>query len=141
MIRKNINEWLNALFKLKVVEDITQTKLEKCIGYDLSGSIIKVSIKQDKSIYFDFNFIILFRCPASFAGIGFITTALYTIKKRTAGMNLIGLTGVEVVDHINQTEMIISKEVHATLTLEQNQVRELLKFINFEDALPCQKSF
>lgn len=139
MIRKSINEWLNALFKLEVVEDITQTKLEKSIAYDLSGSTIKVSVKQEKLIHFDFNFTILFRCPTSFDGIGFITTAIYTKKKRTAGMTLIGLTGVELVEHVNSTEMIISKEVRATLDLEYNASRELLKYINFDDALSCQK--
>lgn len=141
MIRKPIHQWLSALFNLKVVEDITQTKLEKAIGYDLSGTSIRAKVRQDKSIYFDFSFNIVFRCPVSFAGIGFITASLYNVKKRTAGMSLLGLENVEVVEHINNTEMIISKLVHATLELEYNQVREQIKDINFEDELPCQKSY
>lgn len=141
MIRKSIEEYLNALFKLKVVEDITDTKLEKAIGYDLSGTIIKPVVKQDKSINFEFNFNIVFRCPRTFEGIGFITLSLYNKKKRINGMRLIGLTGVEIVENINPTEMIISKEVNAFLELEYNEVREIIQNINFEDGLPCQKSF
>ena len=56
-------------------------------------------------------------------------------------MSLIGLNGLEVVNNINNTEMIISKEVHAFLELEYNQVREVIKYIKFEDELPCQKSY
>ena len=141
MIRKSINHWLNALFALEVVEDITQTKLEKAIGFDLSGSTIRPKVRQDKSIYFEFDFTLVFRCPASYAGIGFLTLSVNSIKKRTAGMTILGLENTERVEHINNTEMIISKQVHATLELEYNQVREQIKDINFEDDLPCQKSY
>ena len=141
MIRKSVEQWLNSLFDLRVVEDITDTKNEKSIGYSLDNTLIKVTVKQEKSVVFEFNFDILFRCPRAFEGIGFITLSLYTKKKRTAGMSLIGLNGLEVVNNINNTEMIISKEVHAFLELEYNQVREVIKYIKFEDELPCQKSY
>lgn len=138
MIRKPVQQWLSSLFnKIQVVEDIQQTKLEQAIGFDLNGSNIRTRIHQDKSIHFEFDFNIVFRCPISFQGIGFITASLYNKKKRTHRMTLTGLESTEIVEHINNTEMIISKQVHATLDLEYNEVRTQIEYINFDDALPC----
>ena len=42
MIRKEIEQWLTAVFRLPVVEEFNQEKVEQAIGYDLSASEIKI---------------------------------------------------------------------------------------------------
>ena len=136
MVREPIQKWLNSVFNLPVVEDFDQTKTEQTISYDLTSQNISVRYTEGK-ITFDFSFDILYRCPNGFAGIGFLSLALADRNKQVSGFNLTSVDAVETIVYANKSEMVISKPVYASVTLEYNQVRELIKFINFEDALSC----
>ena len=76
MMRPTIHQWLSSVFGLVIVEDITQTKVEKSISYDLTASPINVRHKSDDMIFFDFEMTVQFRCPNGFAGIGWLSTKL-----------------------------------------------------------------
>ena len=139
MIRKSIHEWLSAVYGLPVVEDITQTKVEQVIGYDLTSAPINVRHESDAFVKFEFELIILLRCPNGFSGIGFLSLGLLDIGKMPTGFNLVSSTGTETVEHLNNTEMIISKPVTGFVKLEYDMLRELIKCVHMVDGLNCNE--
>ena len=139
MIREPIHQWLSATYGLPVVEDITQTAVEQVISYNLVGQPINIRHESDKSVLFEFGIDIQFRCPNGFDGIGFLSIGLIDAYNHPLGFNLVSATGLEVVEHLNNTEMIISKPVTGFVVIEHNMIRELIKCIHMVDGLNCDE--
>jgi hypothetical protein len=137
MIRKQIEQWLAAVYQLPIVEDFTQTKVEKSISYSLQGFPVDVSIKSDDKIRFEFDISVMFRCPNGIAGIGFLSTALADLKNRPPDFGLSSPNSSENIEYQSMTEMIISKQLHGFIEIENNRVRELLKCVHFPQGLDC----
>ncbi len=140
MIRKMLHDWLHAAYTLPVVEDITQTKIESAIGYNLQIAPINVRVAADEKITFEVTFDIQYRCPNGVAGIGFLTLGLNDKDKQIPGFKIVSVDGVEIVEYMTKTEMIISKPVTAHINIEYNQTREIIKCIKFEEGLNCNDS-
>lgn len=141
MVRKPIREALASIFRLPVVEDLTQTNVEQVIAYNLASSPIAIRVNPDQGLRFELDLEILFRCPNGYPGIGFLSHALTQADKQIGTVNFQSVDGEELVTYESTTEMIISKTVHALITIEYDAVREVIKSVNFEDDLACQKSY
>lgn len=139
MIRKAINEWLSAVYKLPVVEFFNETITEKTVSYDLTTSPILVRPTGEGNIRFEFNIDVLYRCPNGEAGIGFLTLGLADTSNRPPSFNLVSAQGQESITYQTKTEMIISKTLTGFVEVQANQARELLKCVEFEDGLECNK--
>lgn len=137
MIRKTIEQWLKASFRLPVYEDFEQTNVEKSVSYDLTQRNIKVRNQSDTGLWFEVNMRVLFRCPAGFAGIGYLSAVLADKKQHVPDFNLVSVEGYEVVEYDTKTEMIISKPIQARVFVEYNKVRDLIKCVQIEGALEC----
>jgi hypothetical protein len=131
MVREPIKNWLSAVFSLPVVEDFEQTKVEQSISYDLATSPIKIRYQNGGGeVVFDFPLTIAYRCPNGFEGIGFLSVKLADTAKHIDGFDLQSTEGAELIVYATKTEMIITKTVHARITIEYDKVRELIKQVN-----------
>ena len=137
MIRKTLHDWIAAAYRLPVVEDITQTKVEQAISFSLENSPVLVRVKSDDIVKFNFDVTIQYRCPNGFPGIGFLTMGLIDADNQPPGFNLVGYDGAEIIDYQTKTEMIISKVVSGFMEVERNKIRELIKCVDMVGGLEC----
>lgn len=134
MVRKQIKQWLSSIFELPVVEDFDQTNVERSISYNLASQPIKIRHSNEGGkVVFDFPLQIIYRCPAGFAGIGFLTVKLADKEKQIEGFNLKSTDASETINYESLEEMIITKTVHAQIEIEYNKIRELIKQVNLKE--------
>ena len=119
MIRSEIKKALSAIYALTVVEDVTQSKVERVIGFDLTAAPINI------------------RHQAGEPSIGFLSLRLADPANIPPNTSITNVDGAETVEYITITEMVTSKLVNMTITLEYNTVRERIKHIKIDGQLPC----
>ena len=137
MIRSEIKKALSAIYALTVVEDVTQSKVERVIGFDLTAAPINIRHQAGATATFDVTFRIEYRCPAGEPSIGFLSLRLADPANIPPNTSITNVDGAETVEYITITEMVTSKLVNMTITLEYNTVRERIKHIKIDGQLPC----
>lgn len=125
-----INEYLSQVFTdFAVVNSITQTKVENAIGFEVSGDI-SVRVKPTQGLEMEVPCVIALRQVSANDSIGYMSLKLATNKPATNGeIKLHSVAAAETVEIINTTEIIISKSVIFRITVNEDECRELIKFI------------
>ncbi|HDM8140698.1 TPA: hypothetical protein P0E12_004988 [Vibrio harveyi] len=119
--------------QMPIVENVSQTKNEHLIMYDLSATQIEMRLDEGKSISFEFDFNIELRCPSKFAGIGWMTSKIFESNTdKLEGVTIASTDSGEFIQYQTMTELVISKSLHANITLPHNVCKEVIKEVELD---------
>lgn len=126
-----VEEFLASTYNLPVVQDITQTKISKAIGYQIGE--VKVRTQKDSHQTQQVALTVYLRAENGYDSIGYLTQKL--TDSRPSGTDWkVHLTGdTEIVEYEQKTEIILSTTCTIMITINHDQVREVIKSIEMEN--------
>ena len=129
MVEQKIKSYLNAVFKLPIVANLSDTKVERAISFDIET--IKISNKNNNRQDIILDVRIYFRCPNGYDSIGYLSQK---IGKSYAGEDLsnFSVSSASASEEIvikTSTEIVLSKKITIKLEANEDQIREKIKNI------------
>lgn len=129
-VTKAIEEFLAATFQLPIVRDITQTKIGRAIGYQITAS--RINTKRDAYQTHHAEVVISLRSENGYDELGFLSAKLAESDPSGEGWRVMLTSGRESVDYVTMGEILISTAVTIQLNVWHDTVKEQIKSINFE---------
>ena len=134
MIEQKIRAFLTETFKLPVVRDIGQTKVEQCISYHIERCEVNNTSTGEQSIAAEL--VVMYRAQAGYDQLGFMSYMLG--KARSSDTVTLGsFSCVEEVDRDAATDSgratIVAKRVQLKILIQRDVEKEIIKQINWDE--------
>lgn len=127
---KTLEEILAVTFRLPIVQDATQTKVERCISYQIARDRVR-TVADSKQTH-QLTATITLRSDSGYDALGWLSAKLAGGVPSGAGWRIMAAGAEESVDYISQGEIHVSLEVIVSMTIQHDQVKEVIKTVTME---------
>lgn len=127
-----LEEILALTLQLPIVQDITQTKVARCISYQITRD--RVRTVADSRQTHELAATISLRAENGYDALGWLSARLAAGVPSGAGWRIMSTGGEESVDYVSMGEIIISLPVTVQMTIHHDEVKETIKSVTMETA-------
>lgn len=125
-----LEEILALTFQLPVVQDITQTKVERAIGYQITADAVR-TIADSRQIH-NCSARVTLRAENGYDALGWMSQKLAAGTASGHDWKILLVGGQELVEYESKGEILISLDVIVNMTVRHDQVKEVIKSIVME---------
>lgn len=125
-----VEEVLSATFQLPIVLDITQTKVERAIGYQISRSRIRTM--ADSRQTHEVSLEITLRAENGYDSLGWLSAKLAAGMSSGENWRIMAVGAEESVDYVTKGEILISVSATVQMTIWHDQVKEEIRSVTME---------
>lgn len=125
-----LEEILALTFQVPIVQDITQTKVERAIGYRITSDGVRTVADSRQTHRAAVE--ITLRAENGYDSLGWLSAKLASGVSSGDDWRIIPTGGDESVDYVDKGEILISLSVVVQMTIHHDQVKEKIKSINLE---------
>lgn len=125
-----LEEILALTFRLPIVQDVHQTKVERAISYVIERDRVR-TIADSKQTH-HLTATISMRQDSGYDALGWLSARLAAGMPSGADWRIMAAGAEESVDYVAQDEIIISLDVTIQMTVHHDQIKEVIKQVTME---------
>lgn len=125
-----VEEILAITFQLPIVQDATQTKVERAISYQITNDSVRTI--SDSRQHHQLALTLTLRAENGYDSLGWMSARLAGGPSSGEEWRITAVGAQETVDYETKGEILISRAVIIAATIHHDQVKEVIKTINME---------
>ena len=125
-VSKQIEDYLTQVFKLPIVKDVLQTKIEQVVSYKITS--VKVRNYEGRQ-RLSLGITVYWRNPNGYDAIGLLSQQFFMCPASGDRFTVDTIEAREHIEYLNKTNIVLSKSMLIHLDANEDITRERIKYI------------